>query len=447
VFGLNECESIIVISQDFLKTIATERGVSDAELEVLSLAMEGQGTSAIAQQLGISGDAVRKRLSEVYQKFQIAGKGPVKLTKLQQLLISRYQNHQTQTRSTVPPNLPRLARENLNPRQVWSQAPDVSVFYGRTEELAILKQWILHDRCRAVALLGLAGIGKTALSVKLAKQIQDEFEVVVWRSLRHSPPIQDILAVLMRSLGNEQETVVPETVERRISWLCDRFHKHRCLVVLDGVESILQSGTLAGTYREGYEEYGELFKRIGQEPHQSCLLLTSQEKLSEISLLEGEALPVRSLKVGGLGEAAKLILKEKGLSGEENWGELIRGYRGNPFMLKLAATTIKEVFDGSVTEFLATTLFTRDISDFVEELLERLSELEKKILYQIALKKEPILLKELQQSLSDLSPQVLIKGIASLMQRSLVEKAEGGFTLPPAVMEVTTQLMSSSEQA
>jgi len=447
LLSLYRCEIVNVISQDYLKAIATERGVSDGELEVLSLAMEGQATSAIAKQLGISGDAVRKRLSEVYQKFQIGGKGPVKLTKLQQVLMSRYQEHQTQTRSGASPIQPGLARENPNPRQVWSQAPDVSVFYGRTDELATLKEWILNDHCRLIALLGIAGIGKTALSVKLAKQIQDEFEVVIWRSLRQAPTIQDVMAVLIRSLSNQQDTVLPETVEGRISWLIDYFRKHRCLVVLDGAESILQTGTLAGIYRDGYEGYGELLTRIGQEPHKSCLLLTSQEKLSEISLLEGETLPVRSLKLAGLGEAAKFILKEKGLSGEKNWGELIRGYRGNPFMLKLAATTIQEVFDGSVTEFLATTLFTHDISDFVEELLERLSELEKKILYQIALKKEPVLLKELQRSLSEVSPQELISGVASLRQRSLVERAESGFTLPPAVMEVTTQLIESSEES
>ncbi len=48
------------------------------------------------------------------------------------------------------------------------------------------------------------------------------------------------------------------------------------------------------------------------------------------------------------------------------------------------------------------------------------------------------MLKELHQRLSDVSAQELIKGVASLRQRSLVEGAEGGFMLPPAVMEVTT---------
>jgi DNA-binding CsgD family transcriptional regulator len=88
---VKEYISATVISHNFLKTIAQEYHVSNAELQVLSLAMQGESTAAIASQLSISPDAVRKRLSEVYQKFHISGRGPVKLNKLQQLLLKKFQ--------------------------------------------------------------------------------------------------------------------------------------------------------------------------------------------------------------------------------------------------------------------------------------------------------------------------------------------------------------------
>jgi hypothetical protein len=66
------------------------------------------------------------------------------------------------------------------------------------------------------------------------------------------------------------------------------------------MESILSSGSRAGQYREGYEGYGELLKRVGEIPHESCLLLTSREKPKDLAHLEGEGLFVRSLQLSGL---------------------------------------------------------------------------------------------------------------------------------------------------
>lgn len=141
----------------------------------------------------------------------------------------------------------------------WGEAVDVSVFYGRTQELDTLDQCIVGDRCRLVAMLGIGGIGKTALSVKLAERIQNEFEYVIWRSLRNAPPIKDILAQLIQFLSNQQETQLPETVDG-ISLLINYLRSSRCLLVLDNFETILQSGEYTGHYREGYQGYGELLR-------------------------------------------------------------------------------------------------------------------------------------------------------------------------------------------
>lgn len=85
----------------------------------------------------------------------------------------------------------------------WGEAPDVGVFYGRTQELTTLKQWIVQDYCRVVALLGMGGIGKTATSVKLVEQIQGEFEYFIWRSLRYTPIPESLFANIISIFSHQ----------------------------------------------------------------------------------------------------------------------------------------------------------------------------------------------------------------------------------------------------
>jgi predicted ATPase len=66
--------------------------------------------------------------------------------------------------------------------------------------LAQLEQW-LSEECRAIAILGMGGIGKTALAVKFAQQVQHQFDYLIWRSLRNAPPIEDVLAELIQFLS------------------------------------------------------------------------------------------------------------------------------------------------------------------------------------------------------------------------------------------------------
>jgi predicted transcriptional regulator len=257
--------------------------------------------------------------------------------------------------------------------------------------------------------------------------------------------MEEVLADLIQFLSNESETNLSQDVDG-ISCLINCLRKHRCLLVLDNLETIMRSGDIAGHYREGYKSYGEFFKRVGEERHQSCLILTSREKTGEIALLAGTTLPVRSLKLEGLSEeAAGEIFKEKGLSQDGRWGYLTNIYRGNPLFLKIVSTFIKDLFDGSVLEFLkqSRTLITGDISDFIEKQFNRLSKLEQEIMNQLAREKEPVELSKLQEILSPVSPSKLSQALESLGRRSLIEKASptlieksaARFTLQPAVME------------
>lgn len=330
-------------------------------------------------------------------------------------------------------------------RQDLREAVDVSIFYGRTEELAKLEQWIFKDCCRIVALLGMGGIGKTALSAKLAERIKPRFEYVIWRSLLHAPSLQDLLANLLQFLANEQETEMdlPESLHDKMLWLTDYFRNHRCLLVLDNAEAILQSGKHAGHYREGYEGYGELLKLVGEASHQSCLLVTSREQPREVASLTGEPLPVRSLQLSGLKKLeGQAILKAKGFSGSKDKSDvLIEHYAGNPLALKIVATTIQDMFAGNITEFLSqNTAVFGDIRDMLDQQFNRLSALEMEIMYWLAINREPVSLSGLREDFAvPVSQPKLLEALESLFRRSLLEKSAIRFTLQPVVMEYMTE--------
>ena len=327
-------------------------------------------------------------------------------------------------------------------RQDWGEAIDVSVFYGRAWELATLERWIVRENCRLVALLGIGGIGKTALSVKLAEQLQGQFEYVIWRSLHNAPSVASLLVSLFDFFSNQQEVDLPDDVNYRISRLLDYLKKHRCLIVLDNAETILCSPTTQDTF-DGYEEYGELFKRIGESRHQSCLVLTSREKPKEVAVLEGETLPVRSLQLSGLAIAeGREIFRSKGnFSGSEHdWQTLIQSYAGNPLALKIVATTIRDLFDSNISNFISQgTVIFGDIQNLLTQQFNQLSRLEAEIMYWLAINREPIAIAELKTDLvSPILPAQLLESLESLERKSLIEKGAARFTLQPVLMEYVT---------
>ncbi|NEO29710.1 MAG: NACHT domain-containing protein [Symploca sp. SIO3C6] len=333
---------------------------------------------------------------------------------------------------------------NPHKRQDWGESICVADFYGRAKQLSALEELLLRDRCRLVTILGMGGMGKTALSVKLAQQVHDKFDCVIWRSLRDAPPVEAILANLIQFLCDEQESEVdlPENLGDIISKLIDILRQQRCLIVLDNWESLLRSGSRAGQHRKGYEGYGELLRRVGEANHQSCLLLTTREKPKEVASLEGESLPVRSFRLFGFHEGEEQeIFKIKGLTASEGeFRALAEHYAGNPLALKVVATTIQDVFDGQVSKFLQQeTVVFGDIRDLLDQQYERLLGLESEIMYWLAINREQVSLSELREDMVAPVPELkLLEAMESLLRRSLVEKNGASFTLQPVVMEYVT---------
>src|SRR5438270_8805181 len=241
------------------------------------------------------------------------------------------------------------AQPARGPRVDWGDALDVPSFYGREEELATLEQWVVQERCHVVSLLGMGGIGKSALAVQVMHRLADQFDVVIFRSLRDAPSCEALLDECLRVLTPQPLSLVPVGLEPRISRLLEHLRSSRVLLVLDNLETLLEEGEVRGHLRPGYEGYARLLRRVGETGHSSCLLLTSREKPAELRALEGSRSPVRSLRLLGLeATACEQLLAEHELVGSpQERARLVERYEGNPLALNIVAETITDLFGGA----------------------------------------------------------------------------------------------------
>ncbi|MGB7709380.1 MAG: AAA family ATPase [Microcoleus sp.] len=325
----------------------------------------------------------------------------------------------------------RSPTEPQNPQQTPKQlhidlgdAPQIFTFFDRTSELSTLENWITGDnRTRLIALLGISGIGKTALSLRLIDQIKTQFDYVIYRSLRFSPTLETTLTNLLQIFSQPSET--PQNIETKISQLLDYLRKYRCLIVLDDVQMLFSSGQLAGQYKSECEDYQLFFKLIAEVCHQSCLILNSWEKPREIALLSKEYRPVRCFVLGSLGEAAKEILREQRLADEETWSTLIDIYQGNPLWLELTATLIRELFGGRVSEFLQCEMPILDegLQSQLSQPFGRLTAAELAVMVYLANQPEPVAMSQCLNKIP-FSPSEIVNAVRYLGSRFLLDTIE-----------------------
>ncbi|XZN89206.1 MAG: ATPase [Microcoleus sp.] len=401
------------------------------------------------------------------------------------------------------------------PRIDLGDAPEISTFFDRTSELTTLENWIL-GRTRLITILGLSGMGKTALTLQLIPQIQQEFDCIIWRSLHNAPHLQTLQTDIIQFLSQQQETNPPNPPLSRggeeihppsprrgeeiqppslspplakgglggvldyrgqetqplspplskaglggvidyrgqeiqppslspplskggLGGVIHHLRSHRCLIILDDVQTIFSSQQLAGNYQPGYENYGAFFKQIAESSHNSCIILLSWEKPREIAALESQQKNCQTLQLNGLGEAAREIFTKKGLAESEKWSELIELYQGNPLWLNIVAAGIQDLFSGNVADFLSyNSLVLGDLEYLLDQHFQRLSETEKQVLCWLANQNKPVEISK-KPALLELSPSEFLKAVESLRRRLLIEKVQKGdrtlFQLQPAIAE------------
>ncbi len=445
----------------FVETLLAQRGhrLNDLERKIFQGAWQGKSYKEIHRvyDLGISLEHMMRNVGPTLWKHLRDAVGePIRMKDLQgpiqrayaakaQAVLPAIASSFVPSMPSLPVSEPRgLSLPQHRTQTDWGMAPDVGIFCGRDRDIAELQERIELDRCRLIFLLGIAGIGKTCLGIRLGQHIahQGDFDAVIWRSLTNQPSLNLLLEDLLQTL----QELLPGNPPWSSNLLLNLWYylrNYRCLILLDGLERLLPSGS--EEYSAEYEAYGSFLRRLGEAYHNSCVILTSRERPQATSTLagSGDSSPVYYYWLEELGEesAREMLASKFDLSGSDrDWSLLIRLYVGNPLALNAAASQIQDLYAGAIDRFLAVhateTAIFGEIRQVLEQQLAQLSRQEQIIVDCLARIGEPMpRTRILTEVTAPLSNEQLDQCLQKLLWRSLLVLENFYYMLHPLVQK------------
>ena len=302
------------------------------------------------------------------------------------------------------------------------QSPRITNFYGRTNELLTLSDWIEKPNTRLISILGILGIGKSIFVKHFIDTHTIPFDAIIWKNIKLSNSLNSILTEILTELNINIQDI---NTNNLLNQSLELFNQKRCLIIFDNLEEIFTPQQFTGKYQPEHQNYKTFLQMITETQHQSNVILISQEKCQEMISLDYELYPSHCLELSGLNNAATEILKNQGLKNEEAWLELIKLYESHPRYLQYISILIKDVFQGEVSELLKenSLILTADFKSLFDSIWMRLSEVEKEILLKISQQDKSISRDDIKDLLS-LSSIDIINGLQSLTRRFLLTKLE-----------------------
>ena len=321
-----------------------------------------------------------------------------------------------------------------------TEAPDTKVFFGRKEDIDILRQRSSLEENNLIAILGMGGIGKTHLAAKLVRAIKQNYDYVFWRSLTYNSDYDRFMVQLLSFLTPDSSDQIPVGDRKRLDLLVNCLRQSHCLIILDNLETILACHQ--SNYKTGYEKYSKLLQTIGQYNHRSLLIITSREKPREINPKQDPRIYCHHLSGLDL-QAGRQLLESNGCTwdSEADCDYLLKNYAGNPLAIKIASNTIQSLFEGNLSSFLAQETFVLSgINTLLTQQIERLSPDCKAIINWLAILVVPISFGSLKDCCYPaISDRDLMASLETLLRRGIIEKEAAVYKLQPMIQEYLTE--------
>ncbi|MCB0110874.1 MAG: AAA family ATPase, partial [Caldilineaceae bacterium] len=331
--------------------------------------------------------------------------------------------------------IPRLRTEHGPVRDHhidWGDMPGRVPFYGRTDQLTEITNQLVHERAAMIVVSGIGGVGKTALAAELiyrladSPALQSDLAQIIWRSLINAPGLNTLVDEWLSALLQAPAQRLPEELDAKLALLFAELDRRRVLLVLDNLESIMDTGVDADTLRAGFDAYSQLLERMAHGHHQSCLLITTRVVPRGIRRLVTDYRHVYHFTLQGLSpDDGMMLLHQRAIQGAPDaLHDLIDHYSGNPLALKLVASAVNELYAGNIESFLHEgALIFDDVRSVLDQQFDRLSTLARDIIVWLAINREPVAFNDVGHDLvTSPARRELLEAIRTLRRASLLQE-------------------------
>ena len=321
----------------------------------------------------------------------------------------------------------------------WSTAPDVAHFIGRDKQIKLLESWSQDLDCNCIIVSGMVGCGKTSLITKFAKNIQNQFDYVIWFSLNNSLSPITLTSNLLKIISQNPDQYsnsefTQQDLSSLLAQLIDHLKQKKILLVLDDLESVLEVDRVGICYQRELEDYGHFLRSIIAANHQSLLICASRIKSKPLEYYGTNQIKILDLQGFEKSTIEGMTNLESTKINQANLLNLSASLHHNPQLLKITASHLDIFHDDheELEQVVQELSLVEEIVSLLEQELNCLAKLEKEIIFWLAIPCQAVSRKDLVSNLKHAQSKIKVNNsIASLEKRSLIVQDNSQYSLMP----------------
>lgn len=320
----------------------------------------------------------------------------------------------------------------------WATVPKTSHFMGRKNELSILESCSQDVNCNCIVVSGMVGSGKTDLLKSFAEKVKYKFDYIIWVSLITPSPITTLIKDCLKRIDKNHENISKIDLKQQdlsslLSYFINCLRNNKVLLLLDNLESVLEIDDNSFSYKRGLENYGDFLRSIVSTNHQSLLVCGSRVKLKALEYYGTNQ--VKLIDLQGLNQEYIfdfLTTKTSGIPNEEKILKLSESLQNNLKLLHIVDKHINffEEYLDDIHRISEELSLLEAVASLLEQELNCLSKLEKKIVLWLAISSFPISQECLINQTNYHNSKIKFSStIQSLKKRSLVIEQDSELSL------------------